>query len=548
MKKWLAVIFLLMMGSSVFAQDDPILPPDEADNLSPLTLLFHPDPVTETFFSPNGTVFVSGTLAGELRVWESAQDRGVLRFMYDAYLPGVTVTAFDAAEDVMLLNTGDGSQIEVLDLESGAVLSRFDEHEAPIVMIQVVDDKVLSRDIFDTLILWDIEAGDNLLQLDAISDFAATDERLVVANREGEISQWELDDLEDPVTLPGRASNLRFSPGGRWLAGWDARVAVWDTNDGEQRFQLPRDVQVDDVLWTPDGRFLITQGFDAAALWAITEIGDDILPGTQVDAFDMLELGIRQIEIAPNGERVATLDTRGTIRLWRVQSDGDVDLVRGLVGVVDRIEISPDSQTLVGFQIDFRTRFYRADSGGLFSETRLPDDAIFSPDWLLAASNEQTIVTWYGLPDNDLSFDYERIGRPSGSAFLRETPSEEQRAILRLDSLESVFAIGRTIDSAWLRAILPDTTQGWIRTDSLVIEGDVAALPVIEVVRIPGNEGQFLLTAIPMDFASFDDALPGCPENWLATVVDRTEVDDAEFVQLDCAGVIGWANTERIRE
>ena len=64
--------------------------------------------------------------------------------------------------------------------------------------------------------------------------------------------------------------------------------------------------------------------------------------------------------------------------------------------------------------------------------------------------------------------------------YVYATPDETTAPILRVVPGQSVVLVGRTEDAQWVKIWLPGDQEGWIRTDALQLEIDVAVLPVVE--------------------------------------------------------------------
>ncbi|HLA43434.1 MAG TPA: hypothetical protein VJZ27_08375, partial [Aggregatilineales bacterium] len=332
----------------VFAQDsDPVLPPAEARNLRVLTLLQHDSPVAAVEFSPAGNFFLSGTVGVQLYIWQagagSQHQRGELLYTLDGYLPGVTVTAFDSDEKRLAASLGaDGSRIELYDTATGAPVLVFEEHTQPLHSIRFFneDTQLISYDFFGQVFIFDAQSGAIITQFEDILDFAIApdDNRIVLTRSDGSLIFYAPDSGSEVSDV--NAEFLRFSPGGRWLALWGDGLSVWDAQNRSEYFHVS-DAQVDDVIWTPDGRFLITRSFANAEIRAINPAPElEIQTGDVVFSFPIFsDGGLRQITLSPDGQRVVTVDTRGTGRIWRIEAQGEARQIGALSTLVDDVAI-----------------------------------------------------------------------------------------------------------------------------------------------------------------------------------------------------------------
>ncbi|MFP4323734.1 MAG: hypothetical protein ACLFTK_14870 [Anaerolineales bacterium] len=500
MTRVIVLCLVIVFGAfgSAQAQGAPLLPPNQADDLSVLTYLRHDAPVAEAFFSPGGVVMGVGTLAGALVIWQAAPDNddwqpGAERFRLDGYQAGVSIAAFDPAEAELAATLGaQGRIITRYDLATGDDLGTFEDHAAAVRLITYVDDPdwVLSLDLADELHIWARESGESIATYTDVRE-VVMDERgtqAALLGPDGTVRWLDFAAPESPQTLDGPpARAAQFSPGGRWLAAWDNTLQVWDTADGAPVLQLPRD-RIDRALWSPDGRFLFVRAGGDVQMIAFS-MGTEAVnnTGDVLSDFDTgeAEFDLRQFALAPDGARAVTLDRDNVARLWRIDPDGSVRQVRVLATIVDAVRFSPDSQTLIGFRADFGLRFWDAAAGFLRAEVELPDLLIFSPDWRYIASYTGNIVVWYGLPAEDVTFAFEPLGAPFGRSNIRPAPSDDQPRIGLLDSDIGAFAIARSADAAWVEVLLPDGSTGWVLLETIrlrrdITEADILALPVRE--------------------------------------------------------------------
>ena len=93
---------------------------------------------------------------------------------------------------------------------------------------------------------------------------------------------------------------------------------------------------------------------------------------------------ISVVEYSPDGSRLLTASSDGTIRIWRADGSGTPITLSGHSGLVTSATFSPDGSRVLTFHSDFTARVWRADGSG--SPIFLPSrggqltSAIFSPD------------------------------------------------------------------------------------------------------------------------------------------------------------------------
>lgn len=508
----------------------PVLPASRAADLEVLTLLLHESPVTEAYFSTTGMYFVTGTLDNKLHIWSAGENQTRLRgkrlYMLENYTPSISLVGFDD-RDRYLATVLDTPQIQIRQAASGEILATFSLHEFPISEIDFLpDNRLLSRDLSDTVYIWDIASGDLLAEHKNILETAFSASTYALLNYEGEVKLFS---EEADWVLPADADGLIFSPDGSWVATWGKQVIIWDADTGEKLFELA-DLSVDQILWTPDSRFIITQTFDTAEIWSVAEN-----PGEQTDVFNRPGNGIETLMIAPNGKIAVTVDRDHRPRLWRLRGNGEVAQIGSLPALVDRISISPDSATLVGFEVGFETQFWWADTGFKGGETRLiPDSAIFSPDWHLLASHSDKVVAWYGLPSQEWSFETGPIGHPKRRSYVYPIPSEDQPFIIGLDADRDFYGVARTYDSAWVKIVIEDATIGWVQTETIAVQAELTQLPLVRTGRLSAGDTDTGVLLAPE--SAGDASLPGCIAEQTVVILSQHH----QNYQIDCGAVQGW--------
>ncbi|MGW6424558.1 nSTAND1 domain-containing NTPase [Nocardia sp. NPDC055053] len=117
-------------------------------------------------------------------------------------------------------------------------------------------------------------------------------------------------------------AKISFSPDRRWLAvaSRDA-VRVLDPSNGQtvgSSLEIPGG-QVNDMTFSPDGKFLATAGEDKAVrLW-------DWRQGTSTgEPMGGHKYGVQQVEFSPDGDRIYTRDFR-SVRVWNAETQQSID-------------------------------------------------------------------------------------------------------------------------------------------------------------------------------------------------------------------------------
>jgi WD40 repeat protein len=104
-------------------------------------------------------------------------------------------------------------------------------------------------------------------------EFSADGKMVATGGGDGSIKLWDVDTLEERLTLRGRKGNahaLSFSPDRKTLASLDTEnvLMLWDIATGEPGLTLgPIFHHMTDVQFSPDGSVLATSGSDHTGWW-----------------------------------------------------------------------------------------------------------------------------------------------------------------------------------------------------------------------------------------------------------------------------------------
>jgi WD40 repeat protein len=232
----------------------------------------------------------------------------------------------------------------------------------------------------------------------------------------------------------GRPSAAVFSPDGRQVAtgDFDGHVRLWRTDTGALADDLHHPTEhlpVTAISFSDDRSRLAAARGPRATVWT--------LPSRRARTFRS-GAKIWAVALSPDGTRVATGNTGGLVRVWKMSGGGTVDL-NGHSGQIDSIEFSPDGKSLVTASEDETGRIWDAGTGRPLAELRGHDgivySATFAPDGktVVTGGQDGTIRIWATTSDpirvelrpndrrlHDVAFD------PSGERIV--TASEDRTA------------------------------------------------------------------------------------------------------------------------
>lgn len=230
-------------------------------------------------------------------------------------------------------------------------------------------------------------------------DYVYTNGVIRVRNQDTGRIVWQTQapeqDLFDDAYL-GDAKTLAFSPDGSLLAAdyTNGATVVWDAATGAVRAKLTGG----DSRFSPDGRLFAVVAYDKVQLWdtAKRKVRTTLTaPPGRVDgeprSFDSLEF-------SPDGRRLATGLSDGTVRLSDTATGAVTATIAGQSDAVETLVFSPDGRRLATRAEDDAVRLWDTATGA--ARVTLPGPTgsvlVFSPDGrrLATGSEKGEVLVW----------------------------------------------------------------------------------------------------------------------------------------------------------
>jgi WD40 repeat protein len=325
-----------------------------------LATLGHPLPVLGLAVAGDGARVVTASADGTARVWEPRG--GQLVDVLVGHAGGVGVVRFCRGDSRVVTGGTDGT-VRLWELATAQARARFHGHLEQIFAVDC-GARVVSGGLDETARIWDPARTQLLATLASVSggvhaaDVSA-DGRLLVAN------------------------------------GRDGRVTLWDVERREARGALPVGEPVSIVLFTADGRQLISADRERATarLW-------DVAGLAPVRTFAGHGGSVSDAEASRDGRRLVTASLDGTARLWDLQTGAPRATLAGHQGPVYVASFSPDGSRVVTASADRTARTWSAETGAplgtLAGHTSFVLTAFFDRAGrrVVTASTDRTARVW----------------------------------------------------------------------------------------------------------------------------------------------------------
>ena len=388
----LRYIFAVSIFFSGFshAQEQPIFQLDPGGHMASIRSIT---------FSADGRLLVSAGEDRVIRVWDiergetirtlrgEIDDKGAGRIYSMALSPDNRLLAVGGQTAPFTGNNyEDAAAIRLYDFASGALISRYQGHRAPVSALAFSADgrSLLSGSIDREAILWDVDNHELQHRLigHAARIYAATfssdGQHAITGSEDGKVLLWDARTGKRITTMPGHDSMvgaIASAPHGVVATGSkDRSIRLWDSADGQQiKLLAEQDNEVGSLSFCPDGQYLLAgpgRGSSYPALVYRT------LDGKLMSSYRGHDNAVYASAISPNERWAATAGgSRHEIHLWPfTQPEPDPNQVKVLAGIGSSI-------WSVGFSKDGRWLAWGktqnpADPGNarLEYEIRLPDE------------------------------------------------------------------------------------------------------------------------------------------------------------------------------
>jgi WD40 repeat protein len=281
-------------------------------------------------FSPDGNILASGSISGEIILWDEATHERLGDPLKGHSGANVNSVAF-SPDGNTLASGGDDGTVVLWDVQNrnliGVPLRGHTDHVTSVAFSP--DGKTLASASWDsTIILWDVETrhaiGQPLTGNSGsllILAFSPDGKILASGGDDRTIQLWDVENHQ-PMGKPLKGHNdsvrsLAFSPDGRALVSGsdDNTIIAWDPATGQPIGQpvTGHSSAVTSLAFSPDGKLLASGSWDNTVILWNTDTGQQI--GSPLAKHSN---SVFSVAFSPDGKILASGSQDGTIVLWDV--------------------------------------------------------------------------------------------------------------------------------------------------------------------------------------------------------------------------------------
>jgi WD40 repeat protein len=297
----------------------------------------------------------------------------------------------------------------------GALLYTFLGHRTWVTAVAVTPDGKRAISAADTLKVWDLDNGAELLSLEGLRctvnalAVAPDGKRAISSSVDHTLQGWNLEsgaklgslnrrsNTATAVTVPPDEKPMAVTPDGRRAisASDDHTIKLWDLESGaELRSLEDPSSRVTAIAVAPDGRHAISGFHDGTLkLWELES-------GTELRSLQGHGDAVNAVAVTPDGKRAVSASKDHTLRVWDLESGAELRSLQGHSDTANAVAVTPDGKRAISGSHDRTLKVWDLESG---AELRSLED---HSDWVTAvavtpdgkraisASADRTVKVW----------------------------------------------------------------------------------------------------------------------------------------------------------
>jgi WD40 repeat protein len=358
----------------------------DASNGQLIRAIKGPPASSSVAFSPNGRRIISGSMQGQIGVWDPDTGRNPAYFLghFSGQWTKNSINAVAYSPDGRSIVTGStDTTLKLQNSTNGQVSHTLIGHAEEVFAVAFSPDgrTVVSGSADMTIKLWDVATGKEIRTQSGhkgrVSSVAFSPDGRVIASGSWDttIKLWDAASGQELHTLSGHymaVHAVSFAPDGRTLASVsrDGSIKLWDVATGNLRAvsegkkqaiaaskatsgdsagskgltsTLGAIIPVTDVAISPDGNLFVSRGLVGINLWETSR-------GRSLDTLSAKNKQpnfLGAVAFSPDGRFFASVKADGVIFLWDASTWQEIRRWSpGRGGGIQSIAFSPDGKTL----------------------------------------------------------------------------------------------------------------------------------------------------------------------------------------------------------
>ena len=230
--------------------------------------------------------------------------------------------------------------------------------------------------------------------------FDPTSKRALTTSDDYQAIYWDLSSFTPIHKLTGhkhKVMTAAFSPSGELAAtgSWDKYIMIWDLQSGSEIRTLQTNSPVNAVVFTQDGKYLLSGGHHPVIeLW-------NAVTGDIAGKLEGHLMGVTALSLSPDGKQLLSASIDKTVRLWDLEKMIEVRKLEVRDGQVYDVEFSPDGKRALTASKDGYIVEWDLSSGNpvheIAAHERIAWAATYTPDgrFAVSASSDEQARIWH---------------------------------------------------------------------------------------------------------------------------------------------------------
>ena len=343
-----------------------------------LTIKLPTNLVHSPAFSPDGKRIAEPSSPGSrIHIWDAWTGQEIFTPITESPASNSIYVAY--SPDGKHLASISGGEIKLWNAQTGQEITTFRGHISQIRSVTFSPDgkRLASGGVDRMLKVWTVESGREMMTVDGqrsggINEvaFSPDGNRLAVAGEEGAVFVWHAETRNEDLNLQGQGGfvyRIVFSPDGKRFAcaSNNGTALVWDSSNGKQALKLDRVTCVWDMVFSVDGKRLISgesvfeptlrpgenqrRWFANVRVWN-TENGQEI--ASHVSSTPTF----RALGLNSAGERYITLGSDHALKVWESRTGREIVTLEGPIDALWSVAFAPDGRRIASACMDQKVR------------------------------------------------------------------------------------------------------------------------------------------------------------------------------------------------